>query len=174
MEFSPEDKFNAEPPEKMMPRMFAEGFTKEEIIQTLTELDWSQNEASYLVESYLAKKEGRAMPPRLPFTGKPSFALIILCSMGFVGIILSMVLACTPQTAKISPNLPVYLFITCPLKALCYLGILQMRRFAVLGYFVLILADVFTTPLTGYWEPSSIIFSFGTLLTGFAYWNRMR
>lgn len=52
-ELTPEQKFAAEEPGTMIPRMLGQGRSKEEIVHELVRLDWSQSAADALVTRYV-------------------------------------------------------------------------------------------------------------------------
>jgi len=175
MELTPEEQFNAEPPEKMIPRMFAEGFEREAIIETLIQLAWPPEEATYLVDAHVAKVEGRPMPPRLPVTtGKPPPVIVVLCALGLAGIAANFAVLSSSPIREINPKLPAYLALAGLAKTICYLGLLRMRRKAVIGYLAVFLVDQLSVTVTGYWNPGSCIFSLGVVFTSIAYWSKMK
>jgi uncharacterized membrane protein len=78
-ELTPEEKFNAENPERMVPRALREGRSREAIIADLVRLDWTPAAAAALVERaardlalYQSSPESRA-------------ALVAECRMQMIG-----------------------------------------------------------------------------------------
>lgn len=174
MDLTPEEKFNAEPPEKLVPRMFAEGFNREAIVSTLIQLDWEPAEAAYLVDSYIAKQEGRMMPPRLPVKQTTPESITILCALGFVGAAATTGTVLSPEVRSVGIWYSAYLLATAIIKVACYLGMMQMRRWGVTAYFAFFLADQVVTLTTRTWNPVALIYSLGLLALGRAYWPHMK
>jgi hypothetical protein len=174
MELTPEQKFNAEPPEKMIPRMFAEGFDREAIIDTLIQLNWEPEEAAYLVDAHIAKLEDRTPPPRPQVTYNTPAAITVLCAFGFAGAAMTAVAVVSPATWENQFWFPLSLVASIVIKAICYTGLLRMRRWAMVAYAVFFVTLQIPVWISGYWNPESCIFSMGILATGTAYWSQMK
>jgi hypothetical protein len=174
MELTPEEKFNAPPPEKLIPKLLAEGADRDTIVTTLIELDWEPAEAAYQVDSYLTKQEGRAMPPRLPVEQSTPVGIVVLCALGFVGAAATAREAMFPEARAAGNWHPIYLLATAIIKPVCYIGMLRMRRWGLIAYFVFFLLDQAVTLLARTWNPLSLIYSLGLLALGRAYWIHLK
>lgn len=174
MELTPEEQFNAEPPEKMIPRMFAEGFEREAVIETLIQLAWPPEEATYLVDAYLAKREGRPPPHRPDIIRNTPATITVLSAFGFVGAAMSTVTIVDPVWWRSNGALTACLLASVVIKTICYVGLLRMKRWAVIGYALQFVALMIPIWISGRWNPESCIFSLGVLAAGTAYWSHMK
>lgn len=119
-----------------------------------------------MLEMANRKPEYKMRQPTPPF-------LNILCTFGFIGCFLRILMVISPPAAAVAPWYPIYLSLSTLFLILCLGGLWMMRKKAVWGISLYFVVDQLVYVVLGRWNAQALILLAAITIAGWFYYRKM-
>lgn len=98
---------------------------------------------------------------------------MFLCTFGFIGCFLRILVVISPPAAAVASWYPTYLSLSTLLLILCLGGMWMMRKKAVWGISFFLAVDQVVYLVLGRWSPQALILLAALTIAGWFYYRKM-